>query len=390
MLSTMRLGRMRDVLAGYVERGDVPGVVALVSRRGQTHVEALGTTAYGGGRPMSADTIFRVSSMSKPVTAAATMILVEECRIRLDDTVDPLLPELAGRQVLRSMGAGLHDTVPAFRPVTVRDLLTFTWGFGQVYAPRSAYPVLNAAWDLDIGMGEPRPRQMPDQDEWLKRLGSLPLMAQPGEKWFYHTGSDVLGALLSRATGLSYADFLQERVFAPLGMTDTGFAVPAESLDRLANGYWGDPVAPLDTQEEWTTAPPFFSGGGGLVSTVEDFFAFGRMMLRTGDHRLLSRPALATMMADHLSTGQKVLPHWVPDEFEASGWGFGGKVTTRRQTIADTPGRYGWDGGLGTSWRVDPKEEMITILMTQRAWQSPEPPPILRDFWTLAYQAIDD
>ena len=231
---------------------------------------------------------------------------------------------------------------------------------------------------------------MPDQDEWLKRLGSLPLMAQPGEKWFYHTGSDVLGALVSRATGLSYADFLRERVFAPLGMTDTGFAVPAESLDRLANGYWGDPVAPLDTQEEWTTAPPFFSGGGGLVSTVEDFFAFGRMMLRTGDHRLLSRPALATMMADHLSTGQKVLPHWVPDEFEASGWGFGGKVTTRRHTIADTPGRYGWDGGLGTSWRVDPKEEMITILMTQRAWQSPEPPPILRDFWTLAYQAIDD
>ena len=381
---------MRDVLSGYVERGDVPGVVALVSRRGQTHVEALGTTAYGGGRPMSADTIFRVSSMSKPVTAAATMMLVEECRIRLDDPVDPLLPELAGRQVLRSMGAGLHDTVPAFRPVTVRDLLTFTWGFGQVYAPRSAYPVLKAAWDSGIGMGEPRPRQMPDQDEWLKRLGSLPLMAQPGEKWFYHTGSDVLGALVSRATGMSYADFLRERVFVPLGMTDTGFAVPAESLDRLANGYWGDPVAPLDTQEEWTTAPPFFSGGGGLVSTVEDFFAFGRMMLRTGDHRLLSRPALATMMADHLSTGQKVLPHWVPDAFEASGWGFGGKVTTRRHTIADTPGRYGWDGGLGTSWRVDPKEEMITILMTQRAWQSPEPPPILRDFWTLAYQAIDD
>ena len=148
---------MRDVLTGYVERGDVPGVVALVSRRGQTHVEALGTTAYGGGRPMSADTIFRVSSMSKPVTAAATMMLVEECRIRLDDPVDPLLPELAGRQVLRSMGAGLHDTVPAFRPVTVRDLLTFTWGFGQVYAPRSAYPVLKAAWDSGIGMGSRGP-----------------------------------------------------------------------------------------------------------------------------------------------------------------------------------------------------------------------------------------
>ncbi|SNT11976.1 CubicO group peptidase, beta-lactamase class C family [Asanoa hainanensis] len=388
MLSTMRLRRMREVLTGYVERGDVPGVVALVSRRGQTHVEALGTTAYGGGRPMSADTIFRVSSMTKPITAAATMMLVEECRIRLDDPVDALLPELADRQVLRSMGAALHDTVPAFRPVTVRDLLTFTWGFGQVYAPADAYPVLKAAWDLDIGMGEPRPRAMPDQDEWLKRLGSLPLMAQPGEKWFYNTGSDVLGVLLSRASGLSYADFLLERVFAPLGMTDTGFSVV--SLERLANGYWGDPVEALDTQEEWASVPPFFSGAGGVVSTVDDFFAFGRMMLGAGPQRLLSRPSLATMTADHLTRGQKVLPHWVADEFAASGWGFGGKVTTHRHTIADTPGRYGWDGGLGTSWRIDPAEEMITILMTQRAWSSPEPPPILRDFWTLAYQAIDD
>ncbi|MEV4536157.1 serine hydrolase domain-containing protein [Asanoa sp. NPDC049518] len=390
MLSTMRLRRMRDVLTGYVERGDVPGVVALVSRRGQTHVETIGTTAYGGGRPMSADTIFRVSSMSKPVTAAATMMLVEECRIRLDDPVDALLPELADRQVLRSMGAGLHDTVPAFRPVTVRDLLTFTWGFGQVYAPADAYPVLKAAWDLGIGMGEPRPRAMPDQDEWLKRLGSLPLMAQPGEKWFYNTGSDVLGVLLSRASGLSYADLLRERVFSPLGMHDTGFAVDPSALDRLAHGYWGDPVEPLDTVSEWASVPPFFSGAGGLVSTAEDFFAFGRMMLRTGEQRLLSRPSLATMTADHLTREQKVLPHWVADEFSGAGWGFGGKVTNRRQTIADTPGRYGWDGGLGTSWRIDPSEEMITILMTQRAWSSPEPPPILRDFWTLAYQAIDD
>ncbi|GIF73639.1 serine hydrolase [Asanoa siamensis] len=386
----MRLRRLRDVLTGYVERGDVPGVVALVSRRGQAHVEAIGTTAYGGGRPMSADTVFRVSSMSKPVTAAAVMMLVEECRLRLDDPVDALLPELADRRVLRSLGAALHDTVPAFRPITVRDLLTFTWGFGQVLAPPDAYPVLKAAVDLGIGMGEPRPREMPDQDEWLKRLGSLPLMAQPGERWLYNTGSDVLGVLVARASGLSFSDFLQERMFTALEMRDTGFSVPVGSIDRLAHGYWGDPPEPLDTQEEWLTAPPFFSGGGGLVSTMDDFFAFGRMLLRAGEQRLLSRPALELMMADHLTSGQKVLPHWVPDEFEASGWGFGGKVTTRRHTIADTPGRYGWDGGLGTSWRVDPAEEMITILMTQRAWLSPSPPPILRDFWTLAYQAIDD
>jgi CubicO group peptidase (beta-lactamase class C family) len=328
--------------------------------------------------------------MTKPVTAAATMMLVEECRIRLDDPVDPLLPELADRQVLRNLGAGLHDTVPAYRPITVRDLLTFTFGFGQVYAPPDAYPVLKAAFDLVIGMQEPRPREMPAPDEWLERLGSLPLMAQPGERWHYNTGSDVLGVLVSRATGLTFDEFLRDRVFAPLGMADSGFSVPLESLDRLATAYWGEPPVLLDTQEEWVTEPPFFSGAGGLVSTVEDFFAFGRMMLRDNGNRLLSRPALDLMMTDHLTPAQKVLPHWVPGEFEASGWGFGGKVTTRRHDIADTPGTYGWDGGLGTSWRVDPKEEMITILMTQRAWASPSPPPILRDFWTLAYQAIDD
>jgi CubicO group peptidase (beta-lactamase class C family) len=166
--------------------------------------------------------------------------------------------------------------------------------------------------------------------------------------------------------------------------------VPPASLDRLAAGYWGDPPVPLDTQEEWVTVPPFFSGSGGLVSTVEDFLAFGRMMLRSGDTRLLARPTLETMMADHLTSRQKVLPHWVLDEFAAAGWGFGGKVTTRRVGISDTPGAYGWDGGLGTSWRVDPAEEMVTILMTQRAWASPTPPPIVRDFWTLAYQAISD
>jgi CubicO group peptidase (beta-lactamase class C family) len=200
----------------------------------------------------------------------------------------------------------------------------------------------------------------------------------------------VLGVLIARATGQSFDEFLRERVFGPLAMADTGFSVPASSLDRLAEGYWEEPPVPLDTQQEWTTVPPFFSGAGGLVSTVEDFFAFGRMMLRSGDQPLLSRPTLATMFEDHLTPEQKVLPHWVVNEFAGSGWGFGGKVTTRRHGIADTPGKYGWDGGLGTSWRVDPAEEMITVLMTQRAWLSPEPPPILRDFWTLAYAAIDD
>ncbi len=214
-------------MAGYVERGDVPGLVTLVSRRGEVHVDAIGATGSRRQSPMRRDTIFRISSMTKPITAVAAMILVEECKLRLDEPVDRLLPELADRTVLKRLDGPLDETVPAHRPITVRDLLTFRMGFGQMMAPPDAYPILQAANEQQIGMGPPSPATTPAPDEWMRRLGTLPLMHQPGERWMYNTGSDVLGVLIARAAGQPLETFLRERIFAPLGMKDTGFSVPA-------------------------------------------------------------------------------------------------------------------------------------------------------------------
>lgn len=398
-LSKARLGRMHDVMAGYVERGEVPGIVTLVSRRGEVHVDVIGMKAVEGLDPMRRDTIFRISSMTKPITAAATMILVEECKVRLDEPVDRWLPELADRKVLKRLDGPLDDTVPANRPITVRDLLTFRMGFGQMMAPPDAYPILKAASEQQIGMGPPSPSTLPAPNEWMRRLGQLPLMHQPGEKWMYNTGSDVLGVLIARASGQPLETFLRERLFEPLDMKDTGFSVQAASLDRLATSYWTDPQSgQLVVYDEarggqWSRPPAFPSGAGGLVSTIDDYLAFGQMMLNHGKHgseRILSRLSVELMTTDQLTPEQKAVSGLVPGYFDSHGWGFGVSVVTRRDDVAAVPGRYGWDGGLGTSWYSDPKEDMVIILMTQRAWTSASPPHVCLDFWTSAYQAIDD
>ncbi len=398
-LSKARLGRMHDVMTGYVERGEVPGLVTLVSRRGEVHIDAIGTLAYEDSDPIRRDTIFRISSMTKPITAVATMILMEECKIRLDEPVDRLLPELAGRQVLKHLDGRLDDTVPANRPITVRDLLTFRMGFGQMMAPPDAYPILKVANEKQIGMGPPSPDTLPAPDEWIRRLGQLPLMHQPGEMWMYNTGSDVLGVLIARASGQQLEAFLRERIFEPLGMKDTGFSVPSHKLDRLATSYWTNFVSrKIEVYDDakgsqWSRPPAFPSGAGGLVSTIDDYLAFGQMMLNQGRHsgeRILSRLSVETMTTDQLTPEQKAVSGLVPGDFDNLGWGFGMSVVTRRDDVAAVPGRYGWDGGMGTSWYSDPREEMVTILMTQQSWTSPRPPNVCLDFWTSAYQAIDD
>ena len=397
--STARLGRMHDVMSGHVERGEVSGLVALVSRRGEVHVDAIGTKAVGGGDPIRRDTIFRISSMTKPVTAVAAMILVEECKLRLDDPVDPLLPELADRKVLQRLDGRVDDTVPANRAISVRDLLTFRMGFGMVMAPPGTYPIQAAMTEQDLGQGPPGASAPPAPDEWVRRLGRLPLMHQPGEQWMYNTGSDVLGVLIARASGQTFETFLRERVFEPLGMSDTGFSVPTTEVDRLPTSYSTDPeTGTLDVYDEaesgqWSRPPAFPSGGGGLVSTAGDYLAFAQMLLNEGRHgreRILSRPSVETMTTDQLTPEQKAASNFVPGFFDSNGWGFGVSMVTRRDDVTGPVGRYGWDGGLGTSWHSDPREDMVTILMTQSAWTSPSPPNVCLDFWTSAYQAIDD
>jgi CubicO group peptidase (beta-lactamase class C family) len=229
---------MHDIRTRHVEDGDVPGLVTLVSRRGEVHVEAIGTKTAGGSDSIQRDTIFRISSLTKPITAVATMILVEECKLRLDEPVDRLLPELAHRRVLTRLDAPIDETVPATRSITVRDLLTFRLGFGMLMASPDAYPILRAALERQIGLGPPSPASMPAPNEWIRQLGTLPLMSQPGERWLYGTGSEILGVLIARASGQSFETFLRERIFEPLGMIDTSFSVPAAKLDRLAPCYW--------------------------------------------------------------------------------------------------------------------------------------------------------
>jgi len=398
-LSAERLKRLHHVMTGYVERGEVPGLVTLVARQGEGHVDAIGAMAAGTEEPMRRDTIFRISSMTKPVTAVAAMILIEECAIRLDEPVNRLLPELADRRVLKRPDADLDDTVPAHRPITIRDLLIFTMGLGIVAAAPGTVPIADALSELELGQGMPSPQTPPAPEIWIRRLGSLPLMYQPGERWMYNTGSDILGVLIERAAGQPFETFLKERIFGPLGMADTGFIVPWDQTWRLATSYVIDPGSgaaviydePGDGQ--WSRLPSFPSGGGGLVSTADDFLAFADMLRGKGvsrGERILSRPSVEFMTSDQLTPEQKAASGLVPGFFRVHGWGFGVAVVTERTEVAKSVGTYGWDGGMGTSWYNDPAEDLTMILMTQQAWASPIPPRLFQDFWTATYQAIAD
>ena len=388
---------MADVMRGYVERGELAGVVTLLCRHDEVQVEAIGAQSLATATPIQRDTIFRIASMTKPITAAAAMILVEEAKLRLDEPVDRWLPELAERKVVRGIDSPLDDTVPAKRPITLRDLLTFRLGLGAVMAFPDVYPIQKAIAEAGIAPG-PRPLSF-SADEFMARVGGLPLVHQPGEQWMYHTGSDILGVLIARAAGMSLGDFLQERIFEPLAMKDTGFSVPEAKLDRLASCYHADPATGrLAVYDEarggpWARQPVFESGGGGLVSTADDYLAFGRMLLRYGRHgadRILSRPAVELMTADQLTPEQKASSPFVPGFWDTRGWGFGLSVITRRGGVGLSPGSFGWDGGFSTSGYCDPHEDMVGILLVQRMMTSPNGFDFHSDFWTLAYQAIDD
>jgi CubicO group peptidase (beta-lactamase class C family) len=230
----------------------------------------------------------------------------------------------------------------------------------------------------------------------MRRLGTLPLAYQPGERWLYHTSSEVLGVLVARAAGQPLEAFLAERLFQPLGMTDTGFSVPEASLGRFGGAYAADPATgerslydPADGQ--WSRPPAFPSGGAGLVSTVDDYLSFARMLAaggRCGDGRLLSRPSVMAMTTNQLTSEQMAASSPSPDG--TLGWGFGVGVQVARAGPAHSIGSYGWDGGLGSSWRNDPAEDLAGILLTNQAFSSPEPPAVVQDFWTSIYASIDD
>ena len=307
-LSKSGLERMHRVLSGHIERQEMPGLVALVSRHDDVHIETLGTLSFGASGPMKRDTIFRIASITKPVTAVAALILMEDGKLRLDDSIEPWLPELANRRVLKSLASQPDDTVPAKRAITVRDLLTSCMGFGSVMAMPDTYPIQKLIREYRIGGDGPKLQsQWPPTDEWLRNLGSLPLLAQPGERWLYDVSINVLGVLVARASGQSLGTFMRERIFAPLGMKDTAFRVPIEKAGRLPGFYFPNrqtnALDPFENtaQSTWLAEPRFESGSGGLVSTLDDYFAFSRMLLNKGRHgqeQILSRASVELMTAD--------------------------------------------------------------------------------------------
>lgn len=387
------LDAWRARLDDHVASGAVPGLVALACRGDAVEVHTAGCLAIGGP-PMARGTIFRIASMTKPVAAVAAMILVEDGVFTLDTPVEHWLPELAARRVLRRLDGPLEDTVPAGRAITVRDLLTLRMGLGIIMTDTRGWPIQEAFNRLGILQGPPHPAATTDPDTWMAGLGSLPLVHSPGEGWLYDLGLDVLGVLVARASGRDLGDFMQARIFEPLGMGDTGFWVPGEKLHQLSSSYETDPatgalrIYDRAADSEWSSPPPFPSGGGGLVSTVDDYLAFARMLLKGGlgdGVRLLRAESVAEMTRDHITAEQRRANPFFFNEHTS--WGLGMSVDLSRGAIYEQPGRFGWDGGLGTSARVDPDNGIIGVLLTNRNMDSPEPPAVFTDFWTGLYRA---
>lgn len=371
-----------DVLAGHVRTGKVPGAVALVVGGGRVDVAVAGTAEAGGTVPMARDTIFRVASLTKPVTAAAVMALVDDGRISPDDPVARWLPELAAPVVVRTPGAPVDDTVPAARPITVEDLLTSRAGYG--FPADFSLPAVGLL-ARELLQGPPQPQEVAAPDAWTAALARVPLLHQPGEAWLYNTCSDIQGVLVARVAGRPLPEFLAERLFEPLGMADTAFSVPAGSLGRFTGHYRTRPdgglglVDPPDGQ--WSSPPPFPSGAGGLVSTADDLHAFARMLLAGGEaagRRLLSADSVRLMTTDHLTPAQREAGALF---LEGQGWGYGGSVDVERLDPWNEPGRYGWIGGTGTALHLVPATGTVTVLLTQVELAGPTPPALMRDFW---------
>jgi CubicO group peptidase (beta-lactamase class C family) len=373
---------MDEIVEAAVAQGQVPGVVAAVARGDATYVKAAGVMAVGGA-PMRPDTLFRIASMTKPITAAVVLSLVDDGLLDLNGPVEELLPELAGRRVLRRPDGPLTDTVAAERPVTVRDLLTFTWGFGMqgaMFMAPGAWPIVVAAAERELAsFGPPQPDTTPDPDTWMARLGELPLLAQPGERWLYSAGSQVLGVLAARAAGAPFEDVMRERVLAPLGMHDTAFH--AKDTSRLATAYEnlaGELTVSDPADGQWSRPPRFPDGSGGLVSTADDLLAFGAM-LRSGGGSVLKQATVAEMTRDQLTPAQRANV-WPGFSFlHDRGWGYGVSVLD--------DGRYTWDGGFGTAWSNVPAQDLTVVVLTQLAVDQTGLPAVCDDVLAAARAA---
>jgi len=385
--SSSRLARIKPFLECTVERKQYAGFLSLAARRGKVvHLEKCGWMDIESGAPMQFDTLFRIYSMTKPITTSAVMMLFEEGRLRLHDEVSTYIPAFKETRVYQARNGADFDLVPQARQMTIHDLLTHTSGLSYGFDEKSYVDDLyrKSIWDR-MEKGEDL-----DLETVILEVAKLPLAHQPGTAWRYSMATDVLGYLVQVVSGKSFDVFLQERIFDPLGMADTGFTVPPEKVARLSTVYSPDDkggLKPVDSpvDSRFTRPTRNFSGGGGLVSSLEDYFRFAQMLLNGGvleGERLLGRKTVEAMLTNHLPQGLHT--------DDPSGFGLGGSVlldVARSQNLG-SPGLWGWGGAANTRFWIDPKEEVLGLLMLQ--FMPGFLYPIDQDFQNLVYQALVD
>lgn len=363
------LAAIGPALKGLVDQSALAGVVTLIWRKGEVvQVNTIGQRDIEGGLPMTRDTLFRIASMTKPVTTLAALMLVEEGKLKLDDPVTKWLPELKDMQVLKDATGPLDAVVPAARDITVEDLMTHRSGLA--YGFTSMGPIAHAH-EEKLGSALANPYT---PDEWMTRLGALPLSYQPGERFHYSHATDVLGFLVARVEGKPIGEVLKARIFDPLGMSDTGFWTPHEKRDRLAKLYQALPEGGLK-DVSWSdpdTPGPFEGGGGGLISTADDYLKFARLMLGRGELdgvRLVKPETIDQMTSNRLTDEQRGhaflgMPFWL-----SQGFGLGTSMVMdaeKHQWMgAGGEGAFGWPGAFGTWWQADPINDMILIYLIQ-------------------------
>jgi CubicO group peptidase (beta-lactamase class C family) len=388
-LSSTRLGRIGSVMQAYVEQGKYAGIVTMIARRGQiAHFECFGMMDVEAGAPMQSDTIFRIYSMTKPITSVAVMMLYEEGQFQLNDPVSKFIPEFQNTKVfVNRTELGLELADPE-REMTIRDLLTHTSGLSYGSDQDSPVDALYREATQKVG-GDLTLEGM------VRELVKLPLAYQPGSAWRYSVSTDVLGYVVEVVSGLSFDAFLEQRIFEPLGMVDTGFHVPEEKITRFVTVYGpaeGGGLKVIDTPatSEYAKPPSYLSGGGGLVSTATDYMRFAQMLLNRGEldgTHLLGRKTIELMTTNHLPS--TLLPFAVgTDPVNGYGFGLGWKVLmdVTQAKILGSEGTYGWGGAASTEFWVDPEEELVGLIMVQFMPYY----PLVEEFQVLAYQAIID